>query len=75
MWHACYRLAEDHQAALRAQRDRLDRAEQVRRTRPVVWPNGLTALINRLSGQRVAVPQPTGAPVNVPLPATGSGAK
>ncbi len=73
MWHTYYRLAEDRQRALRAERGHLDRAAQLRLTRPGGWRAGLNARACRVSGHRVAHPQSTGAPAIAPLPATGSG--
>ncbi len=62
MWYAYNRLAEDHQAALRAERDRLLLAEQIRGSHPGGMRAGLNALARLLGALRGARPQATGIP-------------
>src|SRR5947209_4943761 len=64
MWYAYYRLADDHQAALRAERDRQYLAEQVHPPRPSGLRAGLRSLARLLDARHAGFPQPTGTPVS-----------
>ncbi len=62
MWYTYNRLANDHQAALRAERDRLHLAQQIRRDETGAMWGGLSALARLLGVLRGGQPQATSIP-------------